>query len=378
MDLLLHKLGVSVKHLAVLHGTLTAHYPEYREANDKIMRMELGDFGRELYAGGKRGSGLARQMILADIFQYIFVGRGYFAAVRSAAQMRRFIELLFRVANLLILQENLSVRPKLRLRVIKALEKKVDAQDFIEPGYEGLTEEMNSLKAYDGWIVGQEGKDFERTFDSLLPKRLGLAVELIVFAMLLLKRYGYIVPLLLSQRLIRGGGHATGIESVDYLAPPDFLLLRDRGQVFGVEVGSAKDDQNAKFCAVTSIPLFPVRLGDHRQPQPYRCGKCGNWITYSDYILTGLISGTVSPDVVHVRTDQFLDKTTPGVEERDLVFYGQARDHKDTLQTLRYHYICVKNQDVVQDRVKGRTGHKSTGLILPVPCVKGLENLREN
>src|SRR5215831_2436078 len=105
MDLLLHKLGVSVKHLTVLHETLIANYREYREANDKIVAMGIEDFGRQLYAGGKVGNNVERQMILADIFQYIVVGRGYFAAVESPAKMKKFIELLLRVANLLILQD---------------------------------------------------------------------------------------------------------------------------------------------------------------------------------------------------------------------------------------------------------------------------------
>ncbi len=378
MDLLLHKLGVSIKHLTVLHETLTSHCMEYREANDKIVAMGLDDFGRQLYAGGKVRNSIDRQMVLADIFQYIFVGRGYFAAVESPEKMKKFIELLLRVANLLILQENLSVDPELRRVVIEALETEISAEDFIEPGYDKLAKDITALKACQGWIVGDEGKELEDIFDSLLPKRVGLAVELIVFAMLLVKRYGYIVPLLLNQRLIRGGSHSSGVAGVDCLAPPDFLLLRDKGQVFGVEVGSGKDDQNAKFCLVTSIPLFPVRLGDHRQPQPYRCGKCGKWITYSDHVIKGLISGTVSPDALSISADSFLDGNMPDVTEKDLVFYGEAKDRNDNERTLRFHYLCVTGQKVVQDRIEGNTRHQSKGLILPIPFVKGLENLRED
>jgi hypothetical protein len=378
MDILFHKLGVSVKHLTVLHETLKAESAEYRAENEKIEALGIDDFGRQLYAGGKVGNNIERQMILADIFQYIFVGRGYFAAVESPEKMKKFIELLFRTANLLILQENLSVEPELRRKVIESLEAAIPENDFIEPGYDDIAQEIEDLKNYGGWIVGKHGEEFENIFDSLLPKRLALAVELIVFAMLLLKKYGYIVPLLMTQRLIRGGSHAEGNARISYLAPPDFLLLREKGQVFGIEVGSGKDDQNAKFSLVTSIPLFSVRLGDHRQPQPYRCGKCGHWIIYSGFVIRGLIDGTISTDNEHTDADVFLDNPPVGVTEADLAYYGEAIDHSGNTRKLRYHYSCVKDQEVVRNRIARETRHHTNGLILPVPFVKGLELLKED
>ncbi len=376
MDILFHKLGVSVKHLSVLHKTLLAHDSQYKAANEKVEAIGLDIFARQLYAGGKVGKNVARQMILADIFQYIFVGRGYFAAVESTGNMKKFIELLLRVANLLILQENLSVDPDVRKIVISELEANINVTDFIEPGYEGLSSDIQALKDYNGWIVGNVGEEYENIFDSLLPKRLGLAVELIVYAMLHLKKYGYVVPLLLNQRLIRGGSQNEPDGWVDYLAPPDFLLFREKGQVFGIEVGSAKDDQNTRFSLVTSIPLFSVRLGGHWQPQPFRCGKCGRWITYSNYVIDGLIAGTVSTDIDLINADRWQDLL--GVSESDLAFFGEAEDHKGGKRKLRYHYLCVRDQEIVRMRVEGKTRHDSSGLILPVPFVKGLEILKED
>jgi hypothetical protein len=378
MDILLHKLGVSVQHLSILHQALNANYSDYREENRRIEALGIDIFARQLYAGGKVGFNVERQMILADIFQYIFVGRGYFAAVESVGNMQKFIELLLRVANLLIMQENLSVDDTLRSVVIRKLEANIGENDFFEPGYPAVRDDLDALKNYHGWIVGDVGTEFENIFDSLLPKRVGLAVELIVYAMLHLKKYGYVVPLLLSQKLIRGGAQGRTAHAVDYLAPPDFLLFREKGQVFGVEVGSAKDDQNTKFSIVTSIPLFSVRLGDHRQLQPFRCGKCGKWITYSSYVIQGLIDGAVSTDVDSINADAFLRNELPNVAEKDLAFYGEATDHNGTVRKLRYHYLCVREQQVVKDRVEGRTRHHTSGLILPVPIVKGLEILKED
>jgi hypothetical protein len=377
VDLLFHKLGVSVKHLTVLHETLVANSAEYAEENKKIDLLGIEEFGRQLYAGGKVGTTLQRQMILADIFQYIFVGRCYFAAVESPAKMQKFIELIFRTANLLTLQENLSVDAKLRSIVIKNLERAIDKTDFTEPGSERALADLNALKKYKGMILPKVGKDYDNAFDSLLPKRHGLAVELIVYGMLLLKRYGYVVPLLMTQRLIRGGSHLEGSKKISYLAPPDFLLLREKGQTFGIEVGSAKDDQNTKFSVVTSVPLFSVRLGDHRQPQPYRCARCNKWIVYSTFVIRGLIAGTISTEVESVDADRYLEGKLEGVEENDLAFYGNAIDHTGTKQTRRYHYRCVKDQALVQRRVNGETRHATKGIILPVPLVRGLDLLQE-
>lgn len=313
MDILLHKLGVSVKHLSILHQVLSAHYQDYQDENRRIEALGLEILARQLYAGGKVGLNVERQMILADIFQYIFVGRGYFAAVESQESTQKFIELLLRVANLLIMQENLSVDHNLRSILIHKLEANIDENDFFEPGYPTVREDLEALKRYDGWIVGDAGDQYDNIFDSLLPKRLGLAVE-----------------------------------------------------------------QNTRFSLVTSIPLFSVRLGDHRQPQPLRCGSCGRWITYSSYVIQGLIDGNVSTDVDSANADAFLRNELPNVAERDLAFYRDAVDRSGVERKLRYHYLCVRDQDVVKDRIEGRTRHHSTGLILPVPFVKGLEILKED
>jgi hypothetical protein len=373
MDVLLHKLGISVKHLTIIHKTLRDHYPRYRAEDDKIVALGIEEFGRQLYAGGKIKGTLDRHMILADIFQYLFVGRGYFEAVNSPAKMAKFIELLLHVANLLILQEDLSVEPALRRALIENLEHEIEEDDLVEPGYPKLKPQLNALKEYGGVIVNTEGHEHENTFDSLLPKRVGLAVELIVYTMLLLKRYGYVVSLLLSQRLIRGGSIGAG--TIDYIAPPDFLLLKGKGEIFGVEVGSAKDDQNTKFSIVTSIPVFSVRLGDHREPQPYRCGRCRHWMTYSDYVVRGLISGAIEPNVNSVGADEYLEGTMQGVTEEELIYFGVAEDHAGNERELRFHYTCVKDQETVIRRINGRSRHHTRGLILPVPYVKGLELL---
>jgi hypothetical protein len=352
----------------VLHRTLMKESPAYAAQTEKLESIGLEDFGNQLYPAAKRGRTLQRQMVLADIFQYIFIGRGYFVAVKSPENMRRYIRLLFQTANLLLLQENLEVDAATRTKLIENLEEELGS-GFYDMKEKLFNSAMAGLKAFSGKRVRNEGKEFENALDSLLPKRNGLAVELIVFAMLLLKNYGYLVPLLLNQRLIRGG--TQNAVKVDYVAPPDFLLLREKGEVFGIEIGGGKDAQNTKFSAYTSIPLFAVRLGDLMMPQPYRCGSCDRWITYADHVIEGLISGTILPETESIAASDLLREER--ISQDELVYYGVATNRDGVSQELRYHYDCV----AAQPDVKAQLAKSETSLILPVPFVRGLDMLRD-
>jgi hypothetical protein len=86
----------------------------------------------------------------------------------------------------------------------------------------------------------------------------------------------------------------------------------------------------------------------------------------------------VSTEAESVVADDFLDGKLVGVEEKDLAFYGVAVDHAGSEQTRRYHYSCVKDQPLVKKRVNGETRHKTKGIILPVPLVRGLDLLEED
>src|SRR5438067_672148 len=166
MQLLLDKLGLSVQHLNVLHRTIVAESAKYAAQTRKIEAIGLEDFGNQLYPAAKRGRTLQRQMVLADIFQYIFIGRGYFVAVKSPENMRRFIKLLFDTANLLLLQENLEVDATTRTKLIENLEKELKS-GFYDSKEKPFNSAMAGLKAFKGKRVRSEGKEFENALDSL-------------------------------------------------------------------------------------------------------------------------------------------------------------------------------------------------------------------
>jgi hypothetical protein len=361
MEEILKQLNLSSKHLDIVNLTLQT-YPPYAQTSAKLRNVALFDqLLREIYAGGKKGGkdGYGRQMILGDLLEYVLTGRGYYFAVRGTEQMESFVRVLMHASNLLILMEDISVDVSLRNQVLDDL-----ANGIESPFFENADEKeaFQNLRHYGGKIVGNEGEDYDTSFDSIFPKRVGEVPELLVYSNLIRKRYGYVVPLLQAQRLL---GKCT------YIIPPDFLLLRSKSEIFGLEVGYGKERQISAFSTVTSIPVFNVGIGSPDQPQPYRCGKCQKWITYCDKVIDSCAKNTDG-------NEEELDCTTCPQNQSDncssIVYHGEARDYTGNLKTLRYHYQCVKSDPrVVEALHRARTPK----LIAPFPHLCGLENISE-
>jgi len=258
--------------------------------------------------------------------------------------------------------EDISVDVELRNKILESLKQGIGDQLFETEKDQEL---FNSLKRYEGRIVREEGKTYEDLFDSILPKRVGGVSELLVYAYLIRKKYGYVVPLLQAQRLLGNRGK--------YIIPPDFLLLRSKGEIFGIEVGPGKERQIASFSTVTSIPVFTVTVGSFEQPQPYRCGKCLRWIIYCDKVIE-ICADNRDDDRKYLECERcplFNDGKCPFI-----VYYGPAHDYKGQKRTLRYHYSCVKNDPLVKKELASSRPRKSK-LIAPIPWVSGLEHIKE-
>ncbi len=368
MEKLLVNLARAGKHLALLDNVFQKNYPLYAETTKRLLSLPLYDeLCKEVYAGGKKRGvhGYSRQMILCDLLQYIFTGRGYYFAVRGDEQKRAFIAIIMYVCNQLILMEDVSVDVSLRNKMLDALEKGIGSAFFEDSEQEALFKE---LRQYKGKIVPPETGEYDDILDSMLPKRVGAVPELLVYAYLIRKNYGYVVPLLHAQRLL-------GNQS--YLVPPDFLLLRSKGESFGLEVGMGKERQMGSFSTVTSIPVFTVGIGSGEQPQPYRCGKCQKWITYCDEVIR-LCSKNEEPDEENIDCTQCtLYKKSDDAKAKcsSIVYFGRAHDHSGEVRQLRYHYNCVKSDPEVKT-VLSRS--RTAKLIAPIPWVSGLEYLSDD
>ena len=366
MKKLLSSLAIASKHISVLDDVFRSNYPPYTEASKKLENLPLYDeLRKEIYAGGKKQGtyGYGRQMILGDLLQYILTGRGYYFAVRGKEQRESFIAVVMHVCNLLILMEDISVEVRLRNVVLDMLKKRIGSAFFEDDEQQNL---FNALRAYKGLITPEEGNEYDNIMDSMLPKRVGVVPELLVYVFLARKNYGYVVPLLHSQRLIGNQG---------YIVPPDFLLLRTKGEIFGIEVGRGKEQQMGSFSTITSIPVFTTGIGSFDQPQPYRCGKCLKWIFYCDEVVR-LCSKNEEPEGEYVDCKKCsIHKGNMGEALSKcphVVYHGRALDYYGRMRALRYHYNCVrKDREVSEVLERARTPK----LIAPLPWVSGLEYL---
>jgi hypothetical protein len=261
------------------------------------------------------------------------------------------------LSNLLIVMEDISVDVNLRNEVLENLHNSLGSSFFENEPEQNA---YNEIREYSGKIVRPDGKEYENFFDSLMPKRVGNVPELLVYAYLIRKNYGYVVPLLQAQRILG---------KKEFITPSDFLLLRSKGEVFGLEVGTKKESQIASFSTITSMPVFTVGIGDQRQPQPFRCGKCQRWIIYCDKVIDACATNNDGDK-------QFLDCSQCS-EYNDsqcdyIVCHGRAYDHANRIKTLRYHYNCVRDDSEVSLFLRRARTPK---LIAPIPWVSGLSRI---
>jgi len=299
MDIILKALQTSVRHLEIIDEIFRSEeYPDkklYIDFSDRIRALNdsqgFKKFTDELYVGGKKGEGekaYGRQMILSDVFEYIINGRGYYYAQWNTKRKAVFIELVLNLLNQLILWDSLTVNHEIRSKVLKRLREQIGMEFFKE---EEMEKRHSALQLYAGDIgfdtadktlprevtkvMGYEGNDAQETekiryrldeyFDSILPKTAGgLWGELIVYLYLLRLNLGYVLPLLLNQRILAGGDSLP-------LKPPDFLVIREDGSLIGVEVGGGKEMHSGRFSSKVKCQMVTVE-----NPRvPPRCPICG-------------------------------------------------------------------------------------------------------
>lgn len=378
MQILLEKLGISIKHLKILDSIFRRYSPLYREIELKIvnnLRGSLEEISRELYAGGKTSGNaylnLNRQMILGDVIEYVFSGRAYYYAVESQEHFRNFSKLVLYCVNQLLLFDTITINPNLRKKYIRKLEQSIDQNILYEK--EGDSILANELKR-SSIVIWKEGwKKYDAFVDSLLPKTLGCPKELIVFIELIRLNIGLIIPLLLLQRLF-GEGHA--------IAPPDFLILRKNKEMFGIEVGYLKEGRSREFSLKTSIPTFAVDLSDHMHN---RCPKCGENILYCDIIIEEYVNGTLWKKLddegryrcincPNFNDGKCLFSNYYGKYKGDC-FYGEQKKDDDK-KALHYHANCVLDGKYKYNRQDRNIKEKhKKDFFAQYPKIEGIENI---
>jgi len=374
VKILLDKLGISIQHLKCLDDIFSNEHQEYKRINSILNSEEFGhiyeEISRELYAGGKQPRGnlkLARQMILGDIVEYIFTGRIYYYAVKSEENFKYFLKLIMYSVNQLLIFDSITVQPNIRKLYIEKLEEEIDLKILYEK--DGDLALAKELKTSETVIYDTNWKQFDALVDSILPKTLGCPKELVVFAELLRLKKGIIIPLLLIQRLF---GNRNPI------APPDFLLAKENKEIFGIEVGYAKEGQSREFSIRTSIPTFAVDLKNNMHN---RCPKCGEIILYCDKVIEYFSEGTLDSKL---QSDKFLCKDCPNLDNGNCLFSNYYGKWKGTefngnlseQKERHYHAKCVKNDTY---------DHRRQSVIIidehleeffgQIPQIQGLENI---
>lgn len=351
----------TAQQLTITDRLLESVDQEYRLMRQKLLAVpSYPNFLNTLYQGQD-----GRQMVLGDLFEYMISGRGYWLAAQASNKFKDYIRIVLYLVNLLLIQESVfSFRSHERQAVLQKL-KEAKIKGFF--GSDVEEHEYQKFQDHSGRIaVRGETRPLYRVMDSLTPKPLGVAIELIVYIHLLNRRVGYVVPLLLSQRLFNG-------EST--IAPPDYLLLLGANEVLGVEVGGGmgqyslqqgKIDQINLFIRETGIPVITAGV-----PHIYRCETCQCWITFCDEIIQRTANGECEQETIScLNCSRFNNGKCP-----DIIYHGQVEPKGPS---RRHHYHHYVEDSYVQDTGLKRPEYRETKLLQYFPVVKGFEKLSQN
>ena len=331
---------------------------EYRRMRKKLLAVpSYPEFLKVIYHGQA-----GRQMVLGDLFEYMITGRGYWLATQGEKEFRDYIRIILYLINLVLIQESVfSFKTEARREILSKLKDANIKGFFASKEDRRRFEEMERHK---GRIaVTGETRALYKVMDSLTPKPIGAAIELIVYIYLINRRVGYVAPLLLSQSLLGGK---------KVVAPPDYLLLPGNGRSIGIEVGGGmgqyslqqgKIDQANLFIQETGIPIITAGV-----PHIYRCETCQCWITFCDEVIKRTARGeTELENMECVGCSRFENGNCP-----DVVYYGQVE--KKGIRR-RHHYQHFVKQSYVQKVGLATTKGRMDKLLQYFPVVRGLENL---
>lgn len=374
----------SINHLKILHEVFLKKenhekeddykiYIENSEKLTKIFSLPEVELYKQLY------DEKSRQMILADIIEYIFLGRGFFfitEGTNSTDQKRinkgLFIKSVLYFVNLLMIYESMTVDNKIR----KIFLEKVSL-DIPEIQSEELFEQLKDFNGKVGLTKKESDADkkLNRYFDKILPKTAGgLWHELLVYIFLLRNNMGYIVPLLLTQKFMSGK---------DTLVPPDFLLITKDKNVYGIEVGVKKEIQSGSFSLMTNIPTATIDTINSRCSD--RCPICKKWIPFCDFVIknySNLDNELTSKSEIKCleKCDEFSNEEILKGKCPYAKYSRRAikRINHKFANNLHYHYKCVLENLSKEERKLLIESKDSTAIKTHYPYYSGLEMLKES
>lgn len=373
----------SINHLKILHDTFLKKenyekeedYTIYLENSEKlktILSLPEVELYKQLY------NEKSRQMILADIIEYIFLSRGFFfisegtnSGDKKKEKKELFIKSVLYFVNLLMIYETMTIDNKIRKKFLENLSKTIT-----EIKDEELFEKLKEFEGKVGLTEKESDADKElnKYFDRILPKTAGgLWHELLVYIFLLRNNLGYIVPLLLTQKFMSGK---------DILVPPDFLIITKDKDIYGIEVGIKKEIQSGSFSLMTNIPTATIDTINSRCSD--RCPICKKWITFCDYIIENYADlGNILDSKSEIKCIEKCNKfSKEDIIKGKCPYSKYSRNstkkinHKFT-DGLHYHYKCVLESLSKEDKEKLIEAEDSTAIKTHYPYYAGLEMLNK-
>ena len=316
-----------------------------------------------------------RQMILADMIEYIILGRGFYSIgsrKNNIDSKKDFIKGILHFVNLLMSYESITnnyTRRKLLLEKLAKELKGIENEDY----FLRLSKYQKNIGIPKSGAPGQ----LEKYFDKILPKTAGgLWHELLVYVFLMRYDVGYILPLLLHQRLY---------SLRDHIVPPDFLLITFDKRVFGIEVGRKKEIQSGSFSLKTAIPTASIDTENSRNSD--RCPICLNWIAICPHVIN--IFSNLDIDLnkkmtkINCARDGCTRYTPEQIFKGDCKYSKYSRKKGKTLEYTHhefadgkhYHYSCVLSQVTTQQKNKIIKATDEVAIISHLPFYSGVEEL---
>jgi len=366
----------SVEHLKILNAT----FLEEKDFTDKKDFYLYLDNSRKLSATlslpeielhNQLYNKESRQMILADVIEYIFLSRGLFSITdgtnsykKKREKKKLFIKAILYFVNLLMIYESMTVDEKLRKKYLENLAKTIP-----EIKKEELYEKLLNFKGNVG--LPETDKELNKYFDKILPKTAGgLWHELLVYIFLLRKDLGYIIPLILEQKFLSGS---------DVLVPPDFLLITKDKCLYGIEVGRKKEIQSGAFSLKSNIPTASIDTENSRNSD--RCPICHKWISFCPMVIEDFSDLDKKIDKTEIKcceecTKFKEDEILNGKCPYSKYSRGETKkiNHKFT-DGLHYHYQCILASLSEKDKKNLIESKDKTAIKTHYPYYSGLEAL---
>lgn len=379
MKELFDKVGLSVNHLQALNDFFSNESIYLNEESEKkdfeiyksnldslISSFKQIDLFEQLY------NQKDRQMILADLFEYILFGRGFYSIGTKRANTeskQEFIKGILHLVNLLMCYETLTINTERRNKFLDFLKTVIPNLED-EDGFTELRNYSESVGIPDSEETTQVGKYFDR----LLPKTAGgLWHELLVYIFILRHDIGYILPLLLHQKIYSGK---------DHLVPPDFLLITKDKRIYGIEVGMKKEIQSGSFSLKTAIPTATIDTINSRNSD--RCPICKKWINFCPYVIEKFSDFEQDISNVEVKCLEKCDKFSKEDIANGLCKYSKySRNKADTLSHTHheysdgkhYHYQCILSSVEPEQKQSIIGANDKIAIKAHIPYYSGLEEL---